>query len=85
MFKYFKLAIAEPFGHLVIDFQTKNQSKITFFITSSQPAIYCIPGKHANVTSRKKEKETSAYAQAMYKQQNFTTELNTSSSEGDFI
>ena len=65
----YKLATAEPFGHLMIDLDPKTRQGLRF---SSQfigpnPSIFYIPAQEAFITPIRNEKATFAYAQAMGK------------------
>ena len=65
----YKLATAEPYGHLVIDLDPKTSQGLRFSskIIGPDPSIFYIPAQEAVITPITNEKETFAYAQAMGK------------------
>ena len=65
----YKLATAEPFGHLIIDLDPKTSQGLQFasHIIRPNPSIFYIPSEVAVVTQITNEKETFAFAQAMGK------------------
>ena len=65
----YKLATAEPYGHLIIDLDPKTSQGLRFAsqIIGPDPSIFYIPAQESVVTSITNEKETFAYAQAMGK------------------
>ena len=68
--KAYKLATAEPFGHLMIDLDPKTSQGLRFssqFIAPDPSIFFFILSPEAVITTIKNEKETFAYAQAMGK------------------
>ena len=65
----YKLATAEPYGHLIIDLDPKRSQGLQFAsqIIGPDPSIFYIPAQEAVITQITNEKETLAYAQAMGK------------------
>ena len=65
----YKLATAEPYGHLIIDLDPKTSqcSRFTSQIIGPDTSIFYIPAQEAVITPTTNEKETLAYAQAMGK------------------
>ena len=65
----YKLATAEPYGHLIIDLNPKTSQGLRFAseIIGPDPSICYIPAQEAVITPITNEKETLAYAQAMSK------------------
>ena len=65
----YKLATAEPFGHLINDFDPKTSQGLRFasHIIGPNSSIFYIPSEEAVVTPITNEKETFAFAQAMGK------------------
>ena len=65
----YKLATAEPYGHLIIDLDPKTSQGLQFAsqIIGPDPSIFYIPAQEAVITQITNEKETLAYAQAMGK------------------
>ena len=65
----YKLATAEPNGHLIIDLDPKTSQGLRFAsqIIRPDPSIFYIPAQEAVITPFTNEKETLAYAQAMGK------------------
>ena len=65
----YKLATAEPYGHLIIDLDPKTSQGLRFEsqIIGPDPSIFYIPAQEAVITPITNEKETLAYAQAMGK------------------
>ena len=65
----YKLATAEPFGHLMIDFDPKTGQGLRFSsqLIGPDPSIFYISPPEAVITTITIEKETFAYAQAMGK------------------
>ena len=65
----YKLATAEPNGHLIIDLDPKTSQGLRFVsqIIGPDPSIFYIPSQEAVITPITNEKETLAYAQAMGK------------------
>ena len=65
----YKLATAEPYGHLIIDLDIKTSQGLQFAsqIIGPDPSIFYIPAQEAVITPITNEKETLAYAQAMGK------------------
>ena len=65
----YKLATAEPFGHLIIGLDPKTSQGLRFasHIIGPNPSIFYIPSEEAVVTKITNEKETFAFAQAMGK------------------
>ena len=64
----YKLATAEPFGHLIIDLDPKTSQGLRFapHIIGPNPSIFYIPSEEAIVTPITNEKKI-AFAQAMGK------------------
>ena len=67
----YKLATAEPYGHLIIDLDPKTSQGLRFAsqIIGPDLSIIYIPAQKAIITTITNEKETFAYAQAMGKDQ----------------
>ena len=67
--KAYKLAIAKPFGHLIIHLDPKTSQGLRFStqIIGPDPSIFYISSPEAVITTITNEKETFAYAQAMGK------------------
>ena len=65
----YKLATAEPFGHLLTDLDPKTSQGLRFasHIIGPNPSIFYIPSEETVVTPITNEKETFAYVQAMGK------------------
>ena len=65
----YKLAIVEPFGHLMIDLDPKTSQGLPFSsqLIGPDPSIFYISSPEAVITTFTNEKETFAYAQAMGK------------------
>ena len=65
----YKLATAEPFGHLMVDLDPKTSQGLRFSsqLIGSDPSIFYISSPEAVITTITNEKETFAYAQAMGK------------------
>ena len=65
----YKLATAQPYGHLIIDLDPKTSEGLRFSsqLIGPEPSIFYIPSEEAGVTTITNEKETLAYAQAMGK------------------
>ena len=65
----YKLATAEPFGHLMIDLDPKTSQGLRFSsqLIGPDPSIFYISSPEAVITTITNEKETFAYAQAMGK------------------
>ena len=65
----YKLATAEPYGHLIIDLDPKTSQGLRFAsqIIGPDPSIYYIPAQEAVITPITNERETFAYAQSMGK------------------
>ena len=65
----YKLATAEPFGHLMIDLDPKiTQSlRLSLHVIGPDPSNFYISSPEAVITTIKNETETFAYAQAMGK------------------
>ena len=67
--KAYKLANAEPFGHLMVDLDPKTSQALRFSsqLIGPDPSIFYISSPEAVVTTITNKKETFAYAQAMGK------------------
>ena len=65
----YKLATAEPFGHLMIDLDPKTSQGLRFLsqLLGPDPSIFYISSPDAVITTITNEKETFAYFQAMGK------------------
>ena len=65
----YKLATAEPFGHLMIDLDPKTSQGLRFSsqLIGADPSIFYISSPESVITTITNEKETYAYAQAMGK------------------
>ena len=65
----YKLAIAEPYGHLIIDLDPKTSQGLRFAsqIMGPDSSIFYIPAQEAVIIPITKEKETFSYAPAMGK------------------
>ena len=65
----YKLATAEPYGHLMIDLDPKTSQGLRFSsqLIGPDPSIFYISSPEAVITTITNEKETFAYAQAMGK------------------
>ena len=65
----YKLATAEPFGHLMIDLDTKTSQGLRFSsqLIGLDPSNFYISSTEAVITTITNEKETFAYAQTMGK------------------
>ena len=63
----YKLATAEPFGHLMIDLDLKTSQGLRFSsqLIGPDPSIFYISSPEAVITTITNEKETFAYAQAI--------------------
>ena len=65
----YKLATAEPYGHLIIELDPKTSQGLRFASQNfgPDPSIFYIPAQEEVITPITNEKETFAYAQAMGK------------------
>ena len=65
----YKLATAEPFGHLMVDLDPKTSQGLRFSsqLIGPDPSIFYISSPEAVITTITNEKEIFAYAQAMGK------------------
>ena len=65
----YKLATAEPYGHLIIDLDPKTSQGLQFAsqIIGPDPSIFYVPAQEAAITPITIEKKIFAYAQAMGK------------------
>ena len=65
----YKLATAEPFGHLMINLDPKTSQGLRFSsqLMGPDPSIFYISSPEALITTITNQKETFAYAQAMGK------------------
>ena len=63
----YKLATAQPYGHLIIDLDPKTSPGLRFSsqLIGPEPSIFYIPSEEAVITPITNEKETFAYAEAL--------------------
>ena len=63
----YKLATAQPYGHLIIDLDPKTSQGLRFSsqLIGPEPSVFYIPSEEAVITPITNEKETFAYAEAL--------------------
>ena len=63
----YKLATAQPYGHLIIDLDPKTSQGLRFSsqLIGPEPSIFYIPSEEVLITPITNEKETLAYAEAL--------------------
>ena len=63
----YKIATAQPYGHLIIDLDPKTSQGLRFSsqLIGPEPSVFYIPSEEAVITPITNEKETFAYAEAL--------------------
>ena len=67
----YKLATAQPYGHLIVDLDPKTSQGLRFSsqLFGPESSVFYIPSEEAIITPITNEKETLAYAEALVRQQ----------------
>ena len=67
----YKLATAQPYGHLTVDLDPKTSQGFQFSsqLIGPEPSVFYTPSEEAIITPKTNEKETLAYAEALVRRQ----------------